>query len=91
MTNGTFSRKVSGDGCKPLHGWIGLGLGVAAFWFLTFVLLPLGQRLPMVEPVMEAIAVAELKPNQYWYTQSEETAQGAMHVRNTLDGLKRRK
>jgi hypothetical protein len=83
-------RVAEGRG-GSLRGWMRLGLGVAALWLLTFVVLPLGQRLPVVEPVMQAIIKADIKATQYWYTQSEETAYSAMYVRHTLDGIERRR
>jgi hypothetical protein len=85
------SRAVSVDRCNPLRGWIKLGIGVAALWLLTFVLLPLGQKAPIVEPMMSIIVKADINAGSYWYTQSEETAYGAMYVRKTLDGVERRK
>jgi hypothetical protein len=90
MNSGSSSRK--GTGARgALRGWVQLGLGVAAFWLLTFVLLPMAKRLPVVEPVMQVIAESDIPAGQYWYTQSEETAQGVMYVRHTLDGIERRK
>ena len=44
----------------------------------------MGQRLPLVNPVMQVVAEADIKVGQYWYTQSEETAQGVRHVRCAL-------
>jgi hypothetical protein len=93
MTTGagaSCERVAEGKG-KTLRGWMQLGLGVAALWLLTFVVLPLGQRLPVVEPVMQAIVKADIKATQYWYTQSEETAYSAMYIRHTLDGMERRR
>ena len=82
---------TKGSSKNVLRGWFRLGLGLAAFWLLTYVVLPLGQRLPLVEPVMQVIEEADIPAGQYWYTQSEETAQGVMYVRNTLNGIERRK
>jgi hypothetical protein len=83
---GSRQRSVSG-----IVRWTGLGLGIAAFWLLTFVILPQGQRLPLVEPVMKAIADSEIDAGSYWYTQSEETAYGALYVRNVLNSQELRK
>jgi hypothetical protein len=83
------SRERGGN--RPWHGWLGLGIGLAAMWFLTFVALPQIQRLPIINPVMEAIAESGINAGSYWYTQSEETAYGAIYVRNTLAGIERRK
>jgi hypothetical protein len=80
------SRKRAG-----WRGWLGMGMGIAALWFLVFVALPLGQRLPLVAPIMQIIAEADINAGSYWYTQSEETTQGAMHVRNALAGVERRR
>jgi hypothetical protein len=87
MSKEKGSRMGAGDG--PLRGWLGLVTGLAAFWLLVFVALPLAQRLPLVRPVMEIITEADVDAGSYWYTQSEETTQGALYVRNKLAGLER--
>jgi hypothetical protein len=85
------STRLTADRGNVLGNWVRLALGLAALWLLTFVILPLGQRLPVVEPVMQAIVKADIKATQYWYTQSEETAYSAMYLRHTLEGMERRK
>ncbi|MFW6236229.1 MAG: hypothetical protein ACOC24_05535 [Desulfovibrionales bacterium] len=71
--------------CGITLGWAGLALGVAALWCLTFVVLPQVKKIPIVEPIMEAIAKSDIDAGTYWYTDSEETAYGAMYVRHVLD------
>jgi hypothetical protein len=77
-------------GSATWRGWLGLGIGLAAIWLITFVILPGIQRLPLIKPVMEIIAESGVNAGSYWYTQLEETADGSMYVRNTLDGITRR-
>jgi hypothetical protein len=72
------------------RGWLGLGIGLTAIWLFTFVVLPGIQKLPLINPVMEIIAESGVNAGSYWYTQLEETADGSMYVRNTLDGIARR-
>ena len=73
---------------RPLKGWINLLMGLAVLWFLAFVALPLGQRLPFVAPWMTIISEADINTTAYWYTQSEETAEAAMLVRNKMEAMK---
>jgi hypothetical protein len=65
-----------------------LALGLAALWFLTFVALPLGQRLPFVAPWMAIVAETDINTSAYYYTQLDETAEGALFVRKKLEGIK---
>lgn len=67
-----------------LRGWLGLTIGLACIWFLAFVALPQGSKLPLVEPVMKAISEADINASAYWYTQSEETPGAAMFVRTRV-------
>jgi hypothetical protein len=55
---------------------------------MAFVALPLVQRLPFVAPWMKVIAEADVNTNAYWYTQSEETAEAALLVRNKMKAVK---
>ncbi len=51
---------------------------------MAFVILPWGQTLPHIRPIMDKIAEANIDAGTYWYTQSEETARAQMYVRNTI-------
>ena len=62
--------------------------GLAVFWVLVFVVLPLGQRLPLIKPVMEIIVESGVDAGAYFYTQSEETAYAVMYVNHTVNGVK---
>lgn len=66
------------------RGWVGLVVGLIFLWAMTYVVLPYGQTLPYIQPVMKAIADSDVDAGTYWYTQSEKTAVGQMYVRNTL-------
>jgi hypothetical protein len=77
-------------GSASWRGWLGLAIGLAAMWFFTFVALPGIHQLPLIKPVMDVIAESGVDAGSYWYTQLEETAEGSMYVRNTLDGIARR-
>ncbi len=63
--------------------------GLAVFWVLVFVVLPLGQRLPLIKPVMEIIVESGVDAGAYFYTQSEETAYAVMYVNHTVNGVKK--
>ena len=67
-----------------LRGWIGLAAGLGLIWAMAYVILPWGQTLPPVRPVMQAIEEAGVDAGAYWYTQSEETADAQMYVRNAV-------
>jgi hypothetical protein len=73
------------------RGWVGLGIGIAALLALTYVVLPLAKRLPLVAPVMEVIERSDIPTSQYWYTQSEETDAAVSSVRNALKRVEKRK
>ena len=83
----TFSPPP-GRGRGPLKGWLGLAFGLAALWFLTFVALPLGQKLPFVAPWMAIVAERDINASAYYYTQLDETAEGSLFVRKKLEGMK---
>ena len=67
-----------------LRGWIGLATGLALIWALAFVILPWSSKLPLIAPVMQAIAVSDINTGAYWYTQSEETAIAQMFVQHAI-------
>jgi len=90
MHTGTISQAPNGPSSKA-RGLMGLGLGIFAFWLLTYVVLPTGQKLPVVKPVMDVLIAEDVDAGSYWYTQSEETAVGAMYIKNTLVALEQRK
>ncbi|SMP50055.1 hypothetical protein [Desulfonatronum lacustre] len=71
-------------GHGKLKGWIGLAVGVILVWVMAYVVLPWGQTLPHIRPVMEAIADSNVDTGTYWYSQCENTALAQMHIRNTL-------
>ena len=90
MRTDTSSRNPRGQRGKS-RGLTGLAFGILAFWLLTYVVLPAGQKLPVVKPVMDVLIAEEVDSGAYWYTQSEETAVGAMYIANTLANLDKRK
>ncbi|MEX1301276.1 MAG: hypothetical protein AB1Z38_02585 [Desulfotignum sp.] len=69
-----------------LRGWFGLAAGLAVIWIMAYVILPWGNRLPLVAPIMQAIEVSGIDAGAYWYTQSEETAVAQMYVRHAIGG-----
>ncbi len=69
--------------------WLRFGLCLGIFWLLVYVVLPQGQRLPVVKPVMDVIVASGVDAGAYFYTQSEETAYAVMYVNNTVNGVKR--
>lgn len=69
---------------KGLRPWLGLALGLGLIWIMAFVVLPWGQTLPHIRPIMETIAQDNIDAGSYWYTQSEETARAQMYVRNAI-------
>lgn len=68
------------------RGWFGLAMGLALIWIMAYVVLPWGNRLPFIAPIMQAIEVSGIDAGAYWYTQSEETAVAQMYVRHAIDG-----
>lgn len=89
MRTDTASRMPTGARSKA-RGLAGLGLGILCLWILTYVILPAGQKLPLAKPVMDVLIAEQVNSAAYWYTQSEETAVGAMYVKNTLASLEKR-
>lgn len=83
-----MKRRESSTTQKPSGGrmrrWMGLGAALGAMWVMVYVVLPWSQNLPFVRPVMQIIADADIDAGTYFYTQSEETAQAQMFVRNTM-------
>lgn len=81
------NTSVDGMDPKPgrtLRGWFGLAAGLGFIWVMAYIVLPYGQTLPYIQPVMRVIAESDVNAGTYWYTQSEETAVGQMYVRNVL-------
>lgn len=87
VNQGMTLQKTPADRRGLLQGWLGLAMGLAALCFMAFVALPLGQRLPFVGPWMAIISEADINTTAYWYTQSEETAEAAMLVRNKMEAI----
>lgn len=69
---------------KRLLSWLGLVLGLGLIWIMAYVILPWGQTLPHIRPIMVTIEQADIDAGSYWYTQSEETARAQMYVRNAI-------
>jgi hypothetical protein len=89
MVNQKMALQKSPAGRRgPFQRWVGLAIGFAALWLLAFVVLPLGQRLPFVAPWMKIVSEVDINTTAYWYTQSEETAEGAMLVKNKMEAMK---
>jgi hypothetical protein len=73
---------------KVGRAWLKLALGLALIWVMAFVLLPWGQGLPHIRPIMTIITDANIDAGAYWYTQSEETARSQMYVRHAIRNSK---
>jgi hypothetical protein len=41
-----------------LRRWLGLAAGLALLWTVAYVILPWGNKLPYIEPIMQAIEVS---------------------------------
>jgi hypothetical protein len=67
-----------------MSGWIRLVVGLGLMWSLAYVVLPWGQTLPHIRPIMEAIVESNVDSGTYWYTQSEETAVAQVYVHNAV-------
>jgi hypothetical protein len=86
------SNPVSAD-CStarksPLRAWLGLAFGLGLLWAATYIVLPWGQTLPYIKPIMQAIEESNIDAGAYWYTQSEETALAQMYVRHAIRRVK---
>lgn len=69
---------------SPLRAWLGLVVGLGLLWTATYIVLPWGQTLPYIQPIMQAIEESDIDAGTYWYTQSEETALAQMYVRHAI-------
>jgi hypothetical protein len=67
-----------------VRAWMMLALGLGLVWVMAHVVLPWGQRLPAIGPIMDIIEQADIDAGAYWYTQSEETARAQMYVRHAI-------
>jgi hypothetical protein len=67
-----------------LRAWLGLAFGLGLLWAAIYIVLPWGQTLPYIQPIMQAIEESDIDAGTYWYTQSEETAQAQMYVRHAI-------
>ncbi len=69
---------------KKIRGWLRLAAGLAMIWIMAYVVLPWGNKLPFIAPIMQAIEVSGIDAGTYWYTQSEETAVAQMYVGHAI-------
>lgn len=69
---------------KGLRAWLALAVGLGLIWALAYVVLPWGQALPHIRPIMESIDRANIDVGTYWYTQSEKTAQAQLFIRSAI-------
>ncbi len=69
---------------RCLRGWLSLAVGLGLLWTATYIVLPWGQTLPYIQPIMKAIKESDINAGTYWYTQSEETALAKMYVRHAI-------
>lgn len=67
-----------------LRGWMGLAAGLGLIWVMAYVILPWGQTLPHIRPIMQAIVDSNVDAGTYWYTQSEKTVIAQEYVRNAI-------
>lgn len=81
-TNDGMTRDSGKNG--SLRGWFGLAAGLAVVWMMAYVVLPWGQTLPYIRPVMEAIVDSNVDSGTYWYSQCEDTAVAQMYVQNAI-------
>jgi hypothetical protein len=72
---------------SALRAWFGLAVGLGLLWAATYIVLPWGQTLPYIQPIMQAIEESDIDAGTYWYTQSEETALAQMYVRHAIRGV----
>lgn len=83
----TGTMTYTGDDPKrgKVRKWLGLAAGLALIWTVAYVILPWGNKLSFIAPIMQAIEVSGIDAGAYWYTQSEETAIAQMYVRHAID------
>jgi hypothetical protein len=67
-----------------LRAWLALAFGLSLLWAVTYIVLPWGQTLPYIQPIMQVIKESDINASTYWYTQSEETAMAKMYVRHAI-------
>lgn len=67
-----------------LRGWLGLAAGLGLLWVTAYVILPWGNQLPYIQPIMQAIETSDIDAGAYWYTESEETAIAQVFVQHAL-------
>jgi hypothetical protein len=70
--------------CGPLRALLGMAIGLGLLWAAIYIVLPWGQTLPYIQPIMQAIEESDIDAGAYWYTQSEETALAQMYVRHAI-------
>jgi hypothetical protein len=84
MTSSPKPAKSRRSACDHWRGWSGLLAGLALLWLLIAVILPWGQTLPGLRPVMIAISASDVDASTYWYSQSEKTAVAQNYIRSAL-------
>jgi hypothetical protein len=82
----SISKSDTGSTARQgsLRAWLALALGLGLLWAVTYIVLPWGQTLPYIQPIMQVIKESDINAGTYWYTQSEETAMAKMYVRHAI-------
>jgi len=67
-----------------LKSWLKLFIGIAALWFLTYVVGPFVDNLPWIKPATSFIDDSGINTPAFYYTAVEEVGDAEAFIRNSL-------
>lgn len=67
-----------------LKSWFKLCIGIAALWFLTYVVGPFVDNLPWIKPAVTFIDDSGINAPAFYYTGVEEVGDAEVFIRNSL-------
>jgi len=68
-----------------LKSWFKLFIGIAALWFLTYVVGPFFDNLPWIKPAVSFIDDSGINTPAFYYTGVEEVGDAVVSIRNSLE------
>jgi hypothetical protein len=68
-----------------LKSWFKLCVGIAALWFLTYVVGPFVDNLPWIKPAVSFIDDSGINTPAFYYTGVEEVGEAVNSIRNSLE------
>ncbi len=71
---------------SKLQRWIYLYIGLAAIWFVSQVLAPMGNAfIPGMDKLMKVTETRNIDPGEFWYTDVETSSEAFIFISNSTN------